>query len=181
MKALIFALGLWAAVAWTQDYNTEPDTRPHPTMPDGSAPTTWAEAFECCVVEEPEHPAHGFGGYAFDSSRAFVHQERAFDGYMIWRVDGQWTWYHGSIDGCKVEVGYQFDHRERLAGGIWKLPNTNDCFNDIQDVIIETYGDNLLYESGDQFRITTLRIHWTKIVQRKDTESHTVTFIDIRS
>ena len=156
MKVLICALGLWASIALAQldfDFSTvEPD-----------------------VIAE--HRAHGFGGYAFGASTEYIRAERARKGNVIDEEYAGWLWYTGEVDGCVVRSGYEFD-RNRLVGGIWAITNNQFCFGTIQDLLVRTYGGDLEMEvTGSSVKVEMWIPH-TRIVHRKNSRYHGVTFYD---
>lgn len=156
MKALIFALGLWAAIAWGTDFDfstMEPD-----------------------VVAD--HEASGFGGYGFGSSRDFVRTGRAHDRHILDREYADWIWYMGTIRGCGFESGYQFGKRDKLIGGLWVIRNDNECFQKVQAYLIDAYGENLSIEIRGSKIVAEMWIPHTRIVHRKSPTDHTVSFYD---
>ncbi len=156
MKALICVLGLWASIALALEFDfstVEPD-----------------------VVAE--HPAHGFGGYAFGASQEYVRDERARKGNVIENEYAGWLWYDGEIDGCDVDSGYEFNSRGHLVGGLWSITNNQICFGIIQDLLSHTYGGDLeMVIDGSTVKVEMWIPH-TRIVHQRNGRFHGVTFYD---
>ncbi len=160
MKALIFALGLWAAIAWGTDFD-------------------FSTVVQHVPVEIPEHKASGFGGYGFGSSRNFVRTERAHDRHILDKEFAEWIWYMGTIKGCGFDSGYQFSRTDKLIGGLWIIRNDNECFQKVQAFLLDVYGDEhrTLGLQGSTMVVEAWIPH-TRIVQRKSATAHTVSFYD---
>ena len=155
MKALICVIAFWATVALAQfDLST---LEPSPIA---------------------EHEAHGFGGYAFGSSRDFVRTERAKDGHILDREYAEWIWYMGTIEGCGLESGYEFNGRDQLVSGLWMIKDTRPCFDTIHALLVDVYGDNLEMVIDGSTVVIEMWIPHTRIVHRKNAEGHTVSFYD---
>jgi hypothetical protein len=141
----------------------------------------WAQGnFDFTTVEPDviaEHPAHGFGGYAFGSSKEYVRAERARKGNVITEEYAGWLWYEGEIDGCGVNSGYEFE-RGRLVAGLWTITNNQFCFGTIQDLLSRTYGSDLEMEIDGSTVKVEMWIPHTRIVHRKNDRFHGVNFYD---
>lgn len=156
MKALIFAVGLMATIAYAQiDMST---LSPAPPI--------------------PEHKASGFGGYGFGSSRDFVRTGRAHDRHILDREFADWIWYIGTIEGCGFESGYQFSQRDKLMGGLWVIRNDDECFQKVQARLLRIYDENVSIEIRGTKTVTEMWIPHTRIVHRKSPTVHTVSFYD---
>lgn len=171
MKALIFVLSLWAAIAWGTDFDFS-TVVPH--VPEGR--------FDMSKVEPhviPDHEASGFGGYGFGSSRDFVRFERGLDGHVKDDEYAEWIWYSGTFLGCGLNSGYQFSGRDKLIGGIWVINNSDECFKRIHANLADYYGDDHMTTEIQGSKIVVERwIPHTRIVHRKSSEYHAVTFSD---
>ncbi len=156
MKVLICSLGLWATIALAQfDLSTlEP------------------------AVPAPDHEASGFGGYGFGSSRDFVRTGRAHDRHMLDREFADWIWYVGTIEGCGMESGYQFNRRDKLIGGLWVIKDTRECFDKVHARLIDVYGGDLEMVIDGSTVMIEMWIPHTKIIHRKNANGHTVSFYD---
>ena len=153
MKALICVLGLWATIALAQ--------------------------FDLSTLQPMvEHEAHGFGGYAFGSSKDFVRAERAKDGHILDREYAEWIWYMGTIEGCGLESGYEFNGRDQLVSGLWMIKDTRECFDKVHGLLSDVYGGDLEMVIHGSTVVIEMWIPHTRIVHRKNSEGHTVSFYD---
>ena len=171
MKALICVLSLWAAIAWGTDFDFS-------TV----VPHVVESRFDMSTMvpdEVAEHETSGFGGYGFGSSRDFVRFERGLDGHVKDDETGEWIWYSGKFEGCGLRSGYQFSGRDKLIGGIWVINNSDECFKRIEANLDEYYGDQCANIEIRRSKIVSERwIPHTRIVHRKSSEYHSVTFSD---
>lgn len=172
MKALIFVMGLWAAIAWGTDFDFSKVT-----------PHVVESRFDMSTVEPDvvaDHEKSGFGGYGFGSSRDYVRFERGIDGYVKDEEYAEWIWYSGSkIEGCGLRIGYKFSRRDRLIGGIWSINNSDECFKRIEAFLGEYYGDEC--SNIEIRRSTIVSERWiphTLIIHRKHPEYHSVSYRD---
>lgn len=133
--------------------------------------------FDMTLIEPDVHPAHGFDGFAFGSSRSYIKSELADEGREIDREYAEWVWYSGEVEGCVVESGYAFQNNA-LDHGIWVITNNQPCFARIQDLLSRTYGNRLnMTVNGDDVRVE-MDVQFTRILHRMTDEYHSVTFHD---
>ena len=171
MKALICVLGLWAAIAYAQfDLST---LEPSPTC----GPNGCVDMSTLRPRPIADHEASGFGGYGFGSSRDFVRFERGLDGHVKDNEYAGWIWYSGKIEGCGLDSGYEFGRRDRLIGGLWVINNSDECFQRTESVLNDHYGPASIEIQGSKI-VSERWIPHTRIIHRKSSEYHSVSFRD---
>ena len=154
MKVLICVLSLATTMAWAQGQ------------------------FDLSTLEvRPEHPASGFGGFAFNASKEFVRTERHREGRTFSHETPGWLWYSGEIDGCHLDIGFEFTH-DRLNSGLWQITNNEVCFHAIQNRLIDVYGRHFTMVVNGSTVKTEMEVRYTRIVHEKNNRWHGVSFYD---
>lgn len=153
MKVLICVLGLLATVAWTQEWDLS------------------------TLRSIQEHPAHGFGGFYFGASKEFVRSERQQEGRTFSHETPGWLWYEGEIDGCQLDIGFEFTS-DKLNSGLWQITNNEVCFHAIQNRLIDVYGRDLTMEIRGSTIKAEMEVRYTRIVHEKNDRWHGVSFYD---